>query len=480
MVKGCKMPPENDRNLHLEQFCKSLEEQLGSRRFRHWFATASQFTLQGGELTVQVSSPYLLKFIQQKFHGLLTQLAAAHLGPQSLIRYESGRAVTLQPPVAKTDADAPTLTHVARTSVARTSAPVEAETAGKKAAARRRLADLGQFVVGSGNDLAYMAVRQVVEQPAAVSPVYIHATVGMGKTHLLEGTCRQLRREFPTLQTLLITAEQFCNYFTQALSAKTLPSFRQRFRNVDVMLVDDVDFLDGKHAIQEEFLHTLKRLHEEGKQVVVTSSRHPRMLLKTSDELITRYLAGLVCRIEALDDQTRQELARRYAVRLRLNIVPAAIDFIASRFRDNVREIEGALNVLQTWSTMTGQRVTQGAARELLARLHRDSLRIIRVADIEKVVCETYAVSAEELRSDSRRATVAQPRMLAMYLARRLTQAAYSEIGSHFGGRNHSTVMSAEKRIQQQLSQGATVRIGGQELPLQEMLATLEDRVRAV
>ncbi len=344
----------------------------------------------------------------------------------------------------------------------------------------RRFADLADFVTGSCNQLAFTAARQVCETPGErLNPLYLFGGVGLGKTHLLEGVYCELRRRFPSWNIVFLTSEQFANYFTQALRTHTLPSFRQRFRGVDVLLVDDVDFLDGKRVIQEEFLHTVKTLESLGKQLIVTADRHPRLLSQTSEELSTRFVSGLVCRLEVPDLETRTRVVQHKLMQRQLELTPDAIALVAQWFRNNVRELEGALNCLEAHFAMNRQRMTGLNARQILADLQRDCVRIVRLADVERVVCDLFRLIPEELRSSSRSRNVAQPRMLAMFLARKLTQAAYSEIGEFFGGRNHSTVISAERQVQEWLTIDTSFTIAARQWSAGELLQTLEQQVLA-
>jgi chromosomal replication initiator protein len=344
----------------------------------------------------------------------------------------------------------------------------------------RKLAELTDFVTGPGNELAVTAVQQLCDAPGSrINPLFLYGGVGIGKTHLLEGICRRVRRAFPHLQVMLLSAEAFANHFTEALRQRTLPAFRQRFRTVDILLVDDVEFFEGKQVIQEEFLHTFKQLEALGRQLVVTADRHPRILTRLSDDLISRFQSGLVCRIENPDLETRRRIATAKAGRLDADFAPEAVAYVAQRFTNSVRELEGALQSLATWHAMTGRRVTATAARTVLADMERDCVRIVRVGDVEQAVCRFFGLAADDLRSSRRNRTLSQPRMLAMFLSRKLTQAAYSEIGQHFGGRNHSTVMSAEKKVQEWLTTGSPIRVASQTWPLSDLLESLEQQLRA-
>lgn len=484
--KGCKMLPVlssggNDDDARLEILRQTLRQSLGARKFQNWFGNSTRLELAGAQLILSVASPYMVKWVQKQFESELLKIAASIIGPEVSLQYEVDAEITLAP--AETTAPpAPASGPGRRAATVQTSAgrrtaagPGQRDVHGRS----KRLYSLQDFVVGEANALPMAAVQQFIAEPETVSPLYLHGGVGNGKTHLLEGIRARMRKDDPHLQVLLLTAEQFGNYFTQALAGRSLPSFRAKFRNVDILLVDDIDFLDGKKGFQEEFLHTIKQFEQHGRQIAVTANRHPRLLTRTSEELVSRFLSGLVGRIESPDETMRLEIVRRHAVRVKAKFTPDAMEHVARRFTGNVRELEGAVNVLGTWSQMTGHKVTVSAARQLLGRLERDCLRLVRVSDIESAVCEFFGIEADVLRSSSRKRTWSQPRMLAMYLTRKLTQSAYSEIGSYFGGRNHSTVMSAEKKIAEQLKACTSIRIAAETWTMQDVLQTLEDRIKA-
>ena len=344
----------------------------------------------------------------------------------------------------------------------------------------RRFSDLSQFVIGRGNELAATACRQMCESPDNTHTLlYLYGGVGTGKTHLLEGIYRRLRAEHRALQVTYLTAENFANFFTEALRQHALPTFRQRFRTIDLLIVDDVNFLDGKPSIQEEFLHTLSTLISHGRSVVLSADRHPRMLLKTSVELQSRMLAGMVCRLEAPDLETRRAILQRKAERLGGEFTPEALDYVAGRFTANVRELEGALYSLKNYQLATGRKVGITAAREALGDLERDCIRVVRLADIDRTVSSLFGLDQDLLRSAERSRSVTQPRMLAMYLARQLTSSAYSEIGAYFGGRNHSTVISAEKKIDALQHSQETWTVAARAWTVGDLVATLREQLLA-
>lgn len=479
-----------------------VRDAVGPQSFQLWFRDRTAFVLNDGELLIKVGSPFVQTFLQKQFRQPIGDVAATLLGPAARIRFEvDGSLSLLATQTNRSAAPAPTLSlraqqapasalvspsahrpTTAPTTVTQATRPTPAkDSAGLVAASNpRRFNKLSDFVEGSCNQLALTAVRQVSETPGQrFNPLYVFGGVGLGKTHLLEGLYGELRQRFPSLNVLFLTSEQFANYFTQALRTHALPGFRQRFRGVDVLLVDDVDFLDGKRAIQEEFLHTLKTLESLGKQVVVTADRHPRLLPQTSEELTSRFQSGLVCRLEAPNLETRTKIVQHKLTGRDLSLTPDAIAVVAQWFQKNVRELEGALNCLETHFLLNRQRMNGATVRSLLADLQRDCVRIVRLADIEKAVCELFRLIPDELRSNSRSRHVAQPRMLAMFLARKLTQAAYSEIGEFFGGRNHSTVISAERQVQSWLTEDTKFTIAARQWSADELLHTIEQQLLA-
>ena len=347
-------------------------------------------------------------------------------------------------------------------------------------AVHRRFSRLSEFVAGSGGQIALAAASHFVSAESQPGQgLYVFGPTGVGKTHLLEGITDAFRRSPQPPQVLLLTAEQFTNQFTSALRVQGLPAFRQRFRTVDVLLVDDVDFLDGKMRVQEEFLHTLQQIESSGHRFVLAGDRHPRMLSRTRPELVTRFLAGITCRIELPDTRTREEIVARKARGMGMLLPPEAARIIARARCSSVREIEGALCNLRNLQRATGGPLSTALARQVVGLLERDCVRVVRLPDIERVVCETFGVTVDDLRSNRRTRGLSEPRMLAMFLARRHTRAAYSEIGRYFGGRNHATVISAEKKIQSALESGAPMRVALDSWPLTDLVQSLEQQLQA-
>ena len=505
---GQPFVPPNDEAARERQLLEELVRLVGQSTYERWFCGNAQVEISADRVTIGVTNPFLLSWMQHEFRAAATEAAQRVLGPSTTVCFATRRpADTAGAPVAAAPhapkGHAPRQTgggESKQTAAALPNAkPAEvvppvspgpvagpaksdsnspAVVSASSPLPGRRFADLTDFIKGPGSELAMTAAHCVCEQPGPqYNPLVLYGGVGTGKTHLLEGIYRRMRQRHPSLHVLFISAEAFANCFTQALRDDTLPSFRQRFRNVGALIVDDIDFLEGKRVTQEEFLHTIKQLESHDRQIVLSVDRNPRLLTKLREDLVTRFISGIVCRIEPPDTETRRTIVARKAARLTTRLSGEILDYVAERFGPSVRELEGALNCLETYAIMSGGTVSLAAARRVLTDLHRDCVRIVRIADVEETVCHAFGVEGGDLRSARRSRSVSQPRMLAMYLARKMTQAAYGEIGEYFGGRNHSTVMSAEKRVREMLASEATVRVSAQTWKLGDLMSSLEQQL---
>ncbi len=303
-------------------------------------------------------------------------------------------------------------------------------------------------MTGPGNRLAHAAAREMAQSAgAAFNPLVVHGGVGLGKTHLLEGIGHALRRAHPGLNVMQLTAEAFTNSFLEAMRTGTLTSFRNRFRGAGALIVDDVHFLAAKKATQDEFLHTFNAIIDKGAPIVLAADQHPRLITRLTDELVTRFLGGMVVKLEAPDQATRRAILHSRAVGRGVDVPEVVIAYIAEHLRASVRELEGALHTVIAQAVLTGKRLDLNLVKAALRDTIRHTAQAVALRDVERAVCELFQVTADALKSDGRARALAYPRMMAMYLARKHTGAAYSEIGRYFGGRNHSTVISAEKKV---------------------------------
>ncbi len=314
-----------------------------------------------------------------------------------------------------------------------------------------------QFVIGDSNRLAHAAALAVAEMPGlAYNPLFICGPPGLGKTHLLHSIANYVTAYGDGATVRYTTAEAFTNHFLGALHGHDIDSFKAAYRGVDVLLLDDVQFLQAKARTEQEFFHTFNALHEAGSQIVLTSDRLPRDLGELEERLRERFEAGLVCDVRSPDASTRLTILRKRVQQDRIaGIDPGALEHIADGVTDNVRALEGALIRVVAFGSLTGRPVSAELAGEVLAGLYPDlrkRSRAMTVREIQERTAEAFGVSVEALVSSSRVGSVAWPRQVAMYLSRELTDQTLPAIGRAFGGRNHTTVLHAYKRTAERIA----------------------------
>ena len=467
------VPNSNDEAAH-QAITAVLKEAIGEANFQHWLAERCRHELTETSLIVHVSNPFIANWLLKRFRSQFTKAASELLGPSAQFELRVDESLqAIDEAAAKTNsnqtkvqqelvsAPTPTKSRQPRSTYSGDSTSSDhARPLAVKTTGRRRFRRFDTIVEGECNKLSLLAARQVAEAPGELfNPLYVHGPTGCGKTHLLEAIYSETKRDFPTLNVMYISSEAFTNYFLQALESRSVASFRQKFRNVDVLLIDNIEFLDNKKATQEEFLHTVVQLLENGGQLIVSGDRHPRLLTKHREEVTTRFMSGMVCRMEAPDETTRKQVTKLLALPHSNCFTKEALNYVAKKCRKNIREIQGAINCLQGHYQLSGEKITLSRAREILGDLERECRRLVRIADVEKIICDMFGVTVTDLRSKSRRKAISAPRALAMYISRKLTGSAYREIGGYFGGRDHSTVVAAERRVKQWIENDEPLKI---------------------
>ena len=305
------------------------------------------------------------------------------------------------------------------------------------------------FVVGKPNELAYAAARRVAETPSVpFNPLFIYGGVGLGKTHLMHAIAWHICEAYPDRRVVYLSAEKFMYQFVRALRFKDVMAFKQQFRSVDVLMIDDVQFISGKDSTQEEFFHTFNALVDQNRQIVISGDRSPSDLDGMEERMRSRLGWGLVADIHATDYELRLGILQS---KLELSGGPEVpirvLEFLAHRITSNVRELEGALNRVLAYSNLVGRAIALDMAQDVLRDLLRANDRRITIEDIQKRVAEHYNIRLADMHSPRRARSVARPRQVAMYLAKQLTTRSLPEIGRKFGGRDHTTVMHAVRRI---------------------------------
>jgi len=433
-------------NLELEQIWTRVQAQLAmvvdEPTYRMWLDSLRPVGLTGEHLVLE-APPSACRWIRGRFGRVIEASAQLVLGPDASVELRPGALAkgsrgaleSLSPEPVQDDAGAP-----------------QADPLGNPKLT------FDQFVIGDSNRLAHAAALTVAEMPSdAYNPLFICGPPGVGKTHLLSAIASLLAAHNPSLTVRATTGEAFTNEFLGALGGRTTEGFKVRFRDVDVLLVDDVQFLERKARTEEEFFHTFNALHDGGRQVVLTSDRPPRDLQALEDRLRERFEAGLVADISPPDLATRLAILRKRAQHDGVRLADEQVLLtIAEHVQSNVRALEGALIRVVAFASLTGRSLDSALAREVLTSLYPQVPAPGRtrrtIAEIQAATCHHFGLSGDELLSSTRTARVAWPRQVAMYLARELTDASLPAIGREFGGRDHTTVLHACRRASARLS----------------------------
>ena len=307
------------------------------------------------------------------------------------------------------------------------------------------------FVIGAGNQFAHAAARAVAERPSkAYNPLFLYGGVGMGKTHLMQAIGHEIKKRSPEKSICYVSSERFTNDMINALRYSKMTGFRDKYRNMDVLLVDDIQFLVNKERTQEEFFHTFNALHECMRQIVIASDRPPKELAEIEDRLRSRFEWGLIADIQPPDLETKVAILQKKAESEQVMLPTDVALFIASNIRSNVRELEGALIRLTAYSSLTGGEINLQTAQEVLKNLIDSQVRKITIESIQKAVCEQFGLRQAEIKAKNNSRVIVFPRQIAMYLAKHLTDASLPEIGRQFGGKHHTTVLHSVDKIEQQ------------------------------
>ncbi|RXT08899.1 chromosomal replication initiator protein DnaA [Ammoniphilus sp. CFH 90114] len=329
------------------------------------------------------------------------------------------------------------------------------------------------FVIGTGNRFAHAASLAVAEAPAkAYNPLFIYGGVGLGKTHLMHAIGHYVLEHNPSAKVVYLSSEKFTNEFINSIRDNKAVDFRNKYRSVDVLLIDDIQFLAGKEQTQEEFFHTFNALHDESKQIVISSDRPPKEIPTLEDRLRSRFEWGLITDIQPPDLETRIAILRKKAKAENLDIANEVMVYIANQIDTNIRELEGALIRVVAYSSLINRDIDVDLATEALKDIIPSSKpRVITILDIQRVVGEHFGVKLEDFKAKKRNKSIAYPRQIAMYLSRELTDYSLPKIGDEFGGRDHTTVIHANDKITTELQSNHT---------LQETVKELIDKIKNV
>ena len=417
-----------------------LRRDIGDSAWRNWIKPLRVSRLQDGTLTLEAGSSLARDRVSSQYADRLRVISAAEYGSVKQVEVKLAAPANIEN--KRKDSDRPA-----------------ADADGRKASDGIAGDDLtagldprytfANFVVGKPNELAFAVARRTAEsERVSFNPLFLYGGVGLGKTHLMHAIAWQIREQSPGRKVMYLSAEKFMYRFVRALRFRDTMSFKEQFRSVDVLMIDDVQFISGKESTQDEFFHTFNALVEGGRQVIVSADKSPTDLEGMEERLRSRLGWGMVADIHPADYELRLGILQAKAEQMQVRIPDKVLEFLAHRIASNVRELEGALNRIVAHAMLIGREITIESAADLLSDLLRASSRQISIDAIQNRVASHYGVRVAEMFSPRRARNIARPRQVAMFLAKNLTSLSYPEIGRQFGGRDHTTVMHAVRTIE--------------------------------
>lgn len=425
----------------------SLKKSIGENNFNNWLSPVQFNRIEEDVAIFTVPTNFLGNYVSQNFGEIIISQVSSEDGKINRIRFE-------------VDSDLIKFGDSQPSAPALVSFPKDNELAGAQLDKRFTF---DAFVVGKPNELAHAAARRVAEGgDVSFNPLFLYGGVGLGKTHLMHAIAWELSNRRPDINVLYLSAEQFMYRFVQALRERKMMDFKQLFRSVDILMVDDVQFIAGKGSTQEEFFHTFNALVDQNKQIIISGDRAPGEIKDLEDRIKSRLQSGLVVDLHPTDYELRLGILQSKVERQKqqypeLSIDNNVLEFLALRISTNVRVLEGALTRLFAFASLIGRHITLEVAQDCLADVLRASERKITVEEIQRKVSEHYNIRLSDMIGPKRLRTYARPRQIAMFLSKQLTSRSLPEIGRRFGGRDHTTVMHGVRRIEELRSQDGQI-----------------------
>lgn len=443
---------ENPHNLW-DEVSRDLISHYGHALYKNWFSKIAFYErTKNNKLLLAAPSNFVRDWIKSNYFDTIIKLVA-HYDPEvksvDIITKELNNFYA----IGSQELQEPIKNEVKN--------PINLETEDDALAFLDQRFTFENFVIGPPNELAYAAALAVAESKTAVAksnPLFLYGGVGLGKTHLMHAIAWHSKKVNPKRKVLYLSAEKFMYRFIKALRNKDVMAFKEEFRSVDVLMIDDIQFICGKDSTQEEFFHTFNAIIDNNKQMVISCDRSPSDLDNIEDRIKSRLGWGLVADVHSTTYELRVGILESKLEQMNINISQNVINFLAAKITSNVRELEGALNKVIAHSTLIGREVTLESTQDILRDLLRSNERIITIEDIQKRVANHYNIKISEMSSVRRARTVVRPRQIAMYLSKILTPKSLADIGSKFGKKDHTTVIHAVKKVEQLMAEDADVR----------------------
>ncbi|HOX61066.1 MAG TPA: chromosomal replication initiator protein DnaA [Candidatus Magasanikbacteria bacterium] len=437
-----------------------FELKLTKANFTTWFKSTGISSINQGQVIICVPNNFTKTWLEKKYHTEIIKALEKVTGkPIKKIEYKVENIKNIevqecnfaQPPSAASPQNS---TQSPNQTMRRPQAPTPPISPNAVKFGLNPKYSFENFIVGKGSELAHAAAEAVANRPGeAYNPLFIYGGVGLGKTHLIQAIGHSILTKNPNAKILYVSSEKFTNEFVTAVKEGRAKEFKDRYRNVDLLLIDDIQFIGGKEQTQEEFFHTFNELHQQGKQVVMTSDRPPKAILSLEDRLRSRFEWGMIADISAPDMETRVAILQSKCQEKQFNLPPNIIQLIASTISSNIRELEGALNKLIAFHQLKNIPPTEESVHEILLQMEiKDTKRSLTPKEVIQAVAAYYGLSFEDLTGKSREKRLANPRQISMFILREDLKLSYPAIGEVLGGRDHTTAMHAYSKILQELN----------------------------
>lgn len=428
--------------------CDQLRKELGEATYNSWIGHLQCVNHKGGEIILSAPTRFIRDWIMNNYAQRIKQLWSVRTGALCSLDIRVNKVAR---PIALPVEEGVVIP--ANIQQKQSFAEDSSTSFGDVGSPLDRRFTFDNYVVGESNRLAHAAAKSIADSKEivpGVNPLFLHGGVGLGKTHLMHAIAWQINEQQPNRKVIYLSAEKFMFQFVKALRENEVMSFKENFRGVDVLMIDDVQFICGKEGTQEEFFHTVNALLDMNKQVVISGDRAPSDLDGLKERVKSRLSWGLVADIKGTDFELRLGILKNKVSHLKNIDIPAQVlEFLAGKIRSNVRELEGALNKVIAHASLMGKPVTLQTTQEILADLLRANERSVTIAEIQKKVAAYFNIKVSDMSSARRARCVARPRQIAMYLCKQLTIRSLSEIGRKFGGKDHTTVMHAVKKVEE-------------------------------
>ena len=412
---------------------EKIQEEVSQKTFNRWFAGLRETDANESSLTIQAPNSFTAGTLRSRYWGILTDILEQEAGP--------GVALILSSNNGENGAPAP---------AAAKEAPPESRRALNRPDFLNPKYHFGNFVVGASNELAHACATRVADGVGvALNPLFIYGGVGLGKTHLLHAIAQRILDRRPEARVLYTSAENFINDLIDSLRRNHMAAFKSKYRKVDALMIDDIQFIARKERTQEEFFFTFNALHERKKQIIITSDKTPKDTPGLEDRLQARFVWGMVADIGAPDFETKVAILQKKASEQGFSLSREVAHYIAEKVRSNVREIEGCLIKLNLHASLHNIEIDLPVAQEVLRGIIRDPARNSTVDNIQRIVATHFQIRVADIKSKNRSRCFAIPRQIAMYLSRKLTNASTTDIGRRFGGKDHSTVIHSTNKIKE-------------------------------